>query len=453
MKKNLPKIILVTGVLGLTASLRYMLSLFSQKPENTNPESIITTTSSNPQTTTNQTSQNSLQNTTETTTKQTAITILMPGFFFNDDFISFANDLQTEKNIDIKFQTIQKLSDYQILLSDPTNISADIILMPTYRINSFDANTLKYIDLWEQWGISPYFLPIFQHLTESKSFNFIPFSIDPLVTFVSDIQFKEKKVSIGSLLTYLNLSTASNQLHMPLLRGFGKNDIRLLEQNWESFPHYFTFLYNIIYQYSQDNNHQWLTQLQDINTSIMPHKRNFIKYKQILKKIEKRNPNCLDFPGICLFVYKFGNIKFGFISDLAIWDQYFTETTLTSAHIKIKNFPLITDVYKVNSRGFVINKKNNQDAITKTFFQEYLKAWVQNKYSLRNKHLSAFTNIFATQSSQKKYQELLKYQKQFSLIYNHLDTQKQFLSQTQTINLLQNKISAEEYLNSLNRTR
>jgi hypothetical protein len=179
------------------------------------------------------------------------------------------------------------------------------------------------------------------------------------------------------------------------------------------------------------------------------YKRDYVRFVEIIKRIEKRNQHCESFPDICLFAYKFGDIKFGYLSDLVIRDKYFSDSNRSLWDVNIVNFPLSSTVYKVRWRGFVVNKDTQSDKAIATFFEQYLKAGVTNEYALWDNIRSAHNAIFDFQKSQKKYQNILQYEKNFSLIHNSRDLQENFLKNTETISLLKGTITAKEYLDTL----
>ena len=378
----------------------------------------------------------------------------MPGHFFNDDFIALAKKIKEKEKITIKYQSFENLQQYQSFLrQDGTGENnADLFLVPTDRLSSLDQKHIKKIKTNED--ISTFVNPLFLHYNQEENYSFMPHAIDPLVTFIGkNTNLDINNWTIGKTLSYLTIWQTEKSLSLPILRGVSKNDIRLLEINKESFPNYFSLLYNFLYQFKQDNNIKDLEAMLQLSKVESKHKRDYVRFIEIIKRIEKRNPHCKDFPDICLFAYKFGDIKFGYLSDLVIWNEYFSDANRTFGDIDIVNFPISSDVYKVRGRGFVVNKDSEADEAINTFFQYYLQAGVNNEFALRNNIRSAHNAIFDFQKTQKKYQNILKYEKQFSLIHNGRDLQDEFFKSTETLNLLKWKTTAKEYLNILDRKR
>jgi hypothetical protein len=100
--------------------------------------------------------------------------------------------------------------------------------------------------------LSPYFHYIFASYINQKEVSFVPYAIDPLVTYVaSSTNLSAKQLHMSDIFSYMMLWKKDKQSSVPFLFGVGKNDIRLLEKNRESFPNYFSFMYHLIYQFKQ----------------------------------------------------------------------------------------------------------------------------------------------------------------------------------------------------------
>jgi len=453
MNKHLPKIILIIGIIWLTSSLLYLISIPQWEKSSNKNNTYIQENNKKIEDNKNNTKTEEENINIDNTTIQTdnKLTVLLPSYFFNDAFINLAKDIKEKENIIIKYQTIENLEEYKLFLDwhSKQNITADIFLIPTDRLQWLESN-IKKIELEKNTWLSAYFHPIFQYLSSQENYTLVPFSIDPLVTFIwQEVNFNNPKVTPWNILSFLILNKPKRTVDMPLLRWISKNDIRLLENERESFTHYFQILYNFLYQINLNGNIEILEQFQKIYTNDIQYKRDYIKFKEIIKKIEKRNTNCSTFPNICLFAYKFGDIRFWFMSDIIILEKYFNDSNRKENEIKILNFPLADDVYKVRWRVFVINKSNKDDIQTKKFFQYYLKAWVNNSYNLWWKNISAFTNIYNLQTTQKKYNNIIKYEQNFSILYQSIDLQKDFIKKTSTIKFLKWDLSTDEFLNKI----
>jgi len=456
MNKKTWIIFLIIGTLGVTVSLIYLFSWTnnnSSTPKDTNIEQITTTKQKNlPK---SSEVQNPKSSEISINLQEPSITVLLPDMFFNEDFLKLAQILKSEKNITIHYQTIEDPQNYKnmIQLQQAGYNDIDIFLIPTSWLQSFE-NHAKVIDLGEKDGLKPYVHHIFHNIVDQEKYTFIPHNIDPLVTFVAkESNINVPKLNIAKILSYLSLYKEDKKLQLPIIWGIDKNDIRSLQYDKQTFPNYFDILYRSIYQFDQANDIEWLKTFLNISTFSESQQRSFLEFKQLYEKITKRNTNCESFPDTCLLAYKFSDIKRWYLSDQIILDKYFAQSTRKTTDLQIYNFPLSTDVYKVRGRGFLTHQQTNNTYAVKLFFKEYLKAAMSKQTNLRNNTLSAFNSILDLQKTQKKYQTILIYESNFSLIYAALDTQKQFLTQTDILALLKNKITPQNFLQTLQRTR
>lgn len=178
----------------------------------------------------------------------------------------------------------------------------------------------------------------------------------------------------------------------------------------------------------------------------LEYKYSFVKLKQLYETIQKRDENCKTFPAICLLSYNFGDIKFWFISDLDILNTYFSTNT---NQFTLWNFSNSTNTYPVKWRLFVVWSGNENINLANEFFKEYIRQWIENNTWLRNNTLSAINNIYNIQKTQDKYQEIIKNENNFELIYENINLQEEFIKDTNTIEMLKWNYNAELYLKNI----
>lgn len=458
MKKRLPYIILIIWTLWLIWSLSYLFKNTAETTKQNTTTSDQNTkvntridTEINTEINTNVNANNNNANNNNNNNK--TLKILMPWLFFNEAFIKMWEEIKKKEKITINYQSIENLEDYKnYIQKNITGNNFDIFLIPMDWIKSLETKQqLKKIPLTED-SIN-YMHPLFtKYLDKKNTYTLIPYALDPLVSFIaksSDLQTKNR--SMGKTLAYLSIAPTEKAIGLPVLRWISKNDIRLLEQNKGSFPNYFSILYNLLYQFQANKDSKSIDAMLQLSTFDSKQKRDYVKFILLVKKIQKRNQYCEIYPDTCLFAYKFADIKFGYLSDLIIWNKYFKNSNRTIQDIDIVNFPISSQDYKVRWRAFVINNNtnDNKDASINTFVNYYLKAWVTNQYALWDNIRSADNTVFDFQKSQKKYKNILQYEKNFSLIYAGRELQQDFLKKTQTIKLLKEEITSEKYLENL----
>jgi hypothetical protein len=183
---------------------------------------------------------------------------------------------------------------------------------------------------------------------DDVKYSFVPFVLDPLVTYVADdVGFEDKELTLDNMLSYLNLYDGKRPLFVPILWGADSKDIKFLQAGGESFPGYFSFLYNLLYQLDQGNDRIAYKTFLDLTVSDLEYSWDFVNYKLLYKRVMSKNEKCEIYPNICVFAYRFSGIRFGFLSDQAIWRQNFGEASRSFEDVEVYNFPLGASDYKV----------------------------------------------------------------------------------------------------------
>lgn len=373
------------------------------------------------------------------------IVVMIPEFLCNEWFGQLAKKIYENTWIVVKYKKIANISEYKKILSSGNAYTwkVDIYLLPSDRLQSF---SWKKINLWE--NIKPYFHYIFADYIDKET-SFIPYSIDPLVTFLNkNSNYQESSIDFKSLFSYIISRKKSKSLSIPFLFGAGENDFKLLEKNQESFSDYFTFWYNLMYQFKKWNSLAWLQTFLDTINFNSDYKRDLLEFKKLNITISKRNPNCKIYSSMCAFSYRFVDIAFGFLSDQNIIKD-FTGWGIWLDNVLIYNFPISSDIYKVRGRWFVANSDSKNNSQINYFLKMYIKSSVLNSLPLRENSLSAFNNIFQIQKIQQRYQNILSYEQKFSLMYSDINLQENFIKKTNLINLLNGGYKSDLFLNNL----
>lgn len=363
------------------------------------------------------------------------LSITMLSFFVNGEFLKIWEKLNKEE-INIIFKQINNFSEYKRLIIDSGLNTSDIYLIPSDRAKDLELET---INIWE--NPKPYFHTIFNKLITNTDNKYIPYAIDPTITLTK--QTTNIWSNRESLFSYTTLRTQPKKYAMPLIRGIWKNDIRLIKRWQWPFENYFDILYQQINQIKNINKTSELKNMLDTEKINLDYKYNFATFKQLVDTINKRDQNCKLFPAICLMSYNFGDIKFGFLSDLDILNTYFS---WNQNDFKIKNFNNTENNYPTRWWVFVIAKDNLNINLANKFLQEYLLQAVNNNTWLRNNTLSAINNIYDIQKNNLIYNNLILNENNFELIYENINLQETFLQNTNTIEMLKWDYKAELYL-------
>ncbi len=311
---------------------------------------------------------------------------------------------------------------------------ADIILTDDQSLD-------KYQDsLWSFWfsqDISSLFHSSFFEYFARKDFTFIPFGIDPLVTFAKtpiqeNVQALDRDTIVNNSVS--DLDERKIDVQIPILFGLSNLDLQLIKNKKEIYEGYTDILKNILYQ--SVNRSQLIDTLKAYSNEALEVKIwDLAKYKRVSAKLIERNPKCGIYPKLCFMYYGLTNFSFWYLSEVDILNGYFEKSDYT-----IYNFPTSTSIYPVRLRGWVVNK-NNYDSTIKPdgdgvsiawiFFQEYINQATNGNHYLRPTLFSAFNAVLDDQQSdvQRKYISQYQSKRQVNPIQVKTDEQyKQFLA-------------------------
>lgn len=392
----------------------------------------------------NATSTTDSSNSQEFGTWKDEIWVLMPRFFFNKWRQNFAINFAEKKDIKIKYYLIDDWSEYKSIVNGGrfTGGQIDMYLAPTNWINSISYNA-KSIDFGEDLG--PYFDSLFANVVDQQ-YTFVPFAIDPMVTMTLKwTKLSAQDITVSDLFSYMMLWTQDKSRSIPIAWGLSKNDMRLLKRWGESYPNFFDILYNLTYQLKTANKLKEFKLLMDLVWSQSTYSRDFVEFKQLYTTLAKREPDCDLFPGICLFAYKFADVKPWYLSDKLIWQTYFDDSSRDMGTVWVYNFPTYTESYKVRWRGFVPFYDTTKDEQIKSFVYQYIKSSLSNKYDLRPDMLSAHNSVLNIQRIQGKYKDILEYEHTYDLMIGGQEDQVNFLNQTNILDVFEWNESADKF--------
>ncbi len=362
------------------------------------------------------------------------LNIIFPSFLLTDDMKKLYYNLET-KGIKTNFYTTKNLSEYKRHIIGSGLSNYDVYLLPSTWLQNLELET---INIWDNPKV--FFHQVFNNLISVNNNKYIPYSIDPLVTITKEnVNIKPNWENIFS---YTTLWTQNKSYSMPLIRGIGKNDIRLLER-WEwSFENHFEILKWHLESIKNTKKSSELKNMLDTENIDLPYKYNFAKLKQLTETIWKRDLNCELFPAICLISYNFWDIKFGYISDLDILQSFFS---WNNNLFDIKNFPNSEISYPIKWRIFVVPDWNKNINLANEFFKEYLSEAIENNTWLRNNTFSAVNNTYEIQKNNNIYKNIISNENNFKLIQWKLEDK---INQT-TTEMLKWNVNPELYLNGI----
>ncbi|MFA7284909.1 MAG: hypothetical protein WC004_03745 [Candidatus Absconditabacterales bacterium] len=253
--------------------------------------------------------------------------------------------------------------------------------------------------------ISSLFHYVFSSYLKNIDYTFVPFGIDPLVTYaktplIDNPQSIDRDTIVNNSITDIDLKRI--QFQIPILFGVSSLDMSLLKGKKEVYEGYRDILASVVYQSS--NRTELIDLIKQYSSDTLEIKIwDFAKYKRLLEKLKERSEKCDVYPKMCFIYYKLTNFAFGYLSDVEIINQYMGQTDYT-----VYNFPVSSNVYPVKLWGRVVNKAN-YDKLVKVdadgvslagvFFQEYIAQATNGNHYLRPTLFSAFNAVLTTQET------------------------------------------------------
>ena len=374
--------------------------------------------------------------TTDTTLATTwEFTLVLPWFFANGGFDDIVMNL-TNSDIHVTYKYIMTPDELKYIVKNSFSDN-DMYLIPMDWIDSLN---LEWIYVWE--NIKPYFSTIFHDVLSDSENKFIPYSIDPLVTITKP--WVQNINSRSSLMSYITLWVQNKAFAMPLIWWIWESDINLLsEWNWP-FENYFEILYQHLKLIKQKHDVNELNNMLAMETVDLSFKYTLEKMEQLVTLLKKNNANCDSFPWICLFAYNFWDIKFWFLSDLDIWDRYFSERNM---NLSIQAFINTDTTYPVRVWWFVVPKDNMKKNLSTKFIESYIIQATQWDTKIWGNTLPAINTSFEEKKNWEIYKNIIWFSENFDIWRDSIDAQEKFISDSKNLDLLRWVYSTDVYIN------
>lgn len=357
-----------------------------------------------------------------------------------------------QQNIQLVFISNKRTQSYDefvqtLLMSGATG--ADIILLNNDQLDAYSEYAGSF---WFSEDISSLFPYLFFDYLKRTDVTFVPFGIDPLVTFAKqalteNVQSIDRSDIVNNSVSDLDERKIAVQI--PILFGLSNLDLQLIKNKKEIYEGYTDILKNVVYQ--SVNNSQLLDILKSYSNDMLEVKiRDLAKYKRVLGKLIDRDPRCGPHPKLCFMHYGLTNFAFGNLSELDTLKGYFEKSDYV-----VYNFPISSNMYPVKVWWWIVNKaeydrlvKTNENggSLAGTFFQEVISQATNGNHYLWPTLFSAFNAVLANQESdlQRKYVSQYKSKRQVNPI--KLQTDQQY---EQFVALLNGDYSIEVFLAGL----
>lgn len=366
-----------------------------------------------------------------TTKEYDEIKIMMPKYFYNSGRNEFAEDIYNTEKILINFKFIDDLNTYRDSLSNPDFSNADLFLFP------YDRNeTTKLLKFSPMNNIEWLFDNLISPLIKSNEIWFLPFSADPMIMY-STVNLPYNNFSEISNLVY---SRESNiQLAFPIFFWITSEDYwnKWFVREYQDIVRYALLHY---FKKYQDSHYLWIRINSNIQDSNEIRNYNIWDLNRISNTITQ--PECKIFPSICFQLYNFVWIRFWFLSDKDIVQNYFLRKEPNFEKLSKLPMPFYSIESPIRIRWFWISE-NIKDIDTANAINKFLVKYMNNhdNYDLRNSTLSVFKNDWEDSLQNNQYIWSRWYI--LDAWWNYMDTLRDSNSFRQ---LLESHISANNFL-------
>lgn len=366
-----------------------------------------------------------------TTKEYDEIKIMMPKYFYNSGRNEFAEDIYNTEKILINFKFIDDLNTYRDSLSNPDFSNADLFLFP------YDRNeTTKLLKFSPMNNIEWLFDNLISPLIKSNEIWFLPFSADPMIMY-STVNLPYNNFSEISNLVY---SRESNiQLAFPIFFWITSEDYwnKWFVREYQDIVRYALLHY---FKKYQDSHYLWIRINSNIQDSNEIRNYNIWDLNRISNTITQ--PECKIFPSICFQLYNFVWIRFWFLSDKDIVQNYFSRKEPNFEKLSKLPMPFYSIESPIRIRWFWISE-NIKDIDTANAINKFLVKYMNNhdNYDLRNSTLSVFKNDWEDSLQNNQYIWSRWYI--LDAWWNYMDTLRDSNSFRQ---LLESHISANNFL-------
>ncbi len=315
----------------------------------------------------------------DTDTKDyTEIRVMMPRYFYNSEWKRFAQNLFDEKKVYMKFIFIDDLNQYRDQLYNPEFSESDLFLFPydwheKILIRSFSAEE----------SIQSYFDQLLLNITKTNQVNFLPFAADPMVMYV--LSWYSWQSNFDKISEYVSDREPIRTLSFPLFFGIVEEDF---EGRWFVWEYQDIVWYALMHYFKMNKDDEYLQKWID-NNELESYN---ISDLQTISNIVT-TPECKYFPSLCFQIFNFVWIRFWFLSDTDVVNQYLHNKKSDFSSIEKISMPFNQLESPVRIRWrWIRGSLENSNVINwvYTFLIQYMNNYSQ--YNLRNSTLSVFKN-------------------------------------------------------------
>ena len=308
----------------------------------------------------------------------TQIRVMMPKYFYTAWWKSFAQDLYDTQQVYMNFIFIDDLNQYRDKLLNLNFNEADLILFPYDRIESVPIKPFSF-----QQSIKSEFDELVSPIVDDSQTAFLPFAADPMMMYVSNGY--SLKSNFSEIADFVYDWESKKPWSFPIFFGIVDEDYATwFAREYQDIVRYALMHYFVTYR---DTNSLWKW----IDTNVF-ESYNLSNIQNIANALSS-TPNCEYFPAICTQIYNFVAIRFGFLSDADIIQNYFSKKKSDFEKMSKEKMPFSTVESPVRIWWRSIPKSlNDTDTINAVykFLGQYMTT--NSQYNLWGSTLSVFSD-------------------------------------------------------------
>ena len=360
------------------------------------------------------------------------ISIHMPSKFNNNWFRIIKRNLEKNLSWDLNLVLYDNKYEYKDSLFSTWYKDMDIFIVNSLWLDSFVDNTYSF-ELADS-SIKSLFNSIFYDILDDDNYSYIPYLIDPFVTFtnknsywnnISELEFQDIK-------RYVLLNSWWNTTINIWL---WQNDI-IANRRGVNLDYYWSLLNMIFSWFFETDNEDFIEFLIDIWTDDIYKWWDMQQTYSLYNNLDCKTDSCL--------FKKWHN-------DLMFWNSSSLANFWDFDDYNIFNNPFFTsDYYPVQTWWFMINENVESEILALEFVQEFIDLWASwNRFFYDNYMFSAFNNIFYDQSFDWDYSWIKSYQWRYKTVISEHDMYKDILSSRELLQFIRWNMSFNSFIESL----
>lgn len=374
-----------------------------------------------------------------------ALKVAIPEYFDTTGWKLLKIQYEKKYNQKVEFVKISSLKDYESQFQQSGTWSyADVYILPFEWTQSYPAKFFRF-ELKD--GLKQLFHSSVSEVFNSNWATFVPYILDPMVSFVSTGMGYDKRIFDIYAMKEKFLLNPSGWSRLSLNFWISPIDLLLLWKGSSAYPEYSDILYNVLYQSYLSQNPDFLELFVDYASSKQQF-WNYSTFQKLQRILVKVNQQCEEYSQACFLWFKKSDVILGYLSTLDQAQQYAKQNNVLSGYI-LANFPTQTNIYPIRVWGLAVDKNTPNLTQGAYFINEYINVLQQKPQSLYKGSLSAYSNYLSTQLNNPDYSRLKDNSLKFRLILWMKENINYVVKQTNLLDALKKDYSLSAYLENL----